>query len=846
LETDDLLGSLNERRLVHQVRRGPLKGIVISLDSKDPTFPGIKIDLKKNFQKIKMVGISSATGGQFIVKIELQLVGNSSLTLENLVLRVVNDKPKPNEGPVLVKVQDLRNVLLEQGEDGIVPLFWRKQQTRGKSLEAVCCVLDAHRNLSEDFLSIATVATEHVSLCADIVLKNDADIEELQARVFHAIEHYFNPPVRYFTLQECLAEGLCPDEIFNGPYIDYGLNCQGEPVFTKPGFIKNEDLENSELRRVIYVSDLMNILMDIEGIISVKNVLLRKYNANGAPVGASEKWCLAISSTHQPMLDIERSKIIFFKGEIPYRATVTEFQDTLDHLRALDRKAAYVEPNQVLAVPMGRYRDLEQCFPIQHDFPKNYGIGEVGLSANADSLRVAQARQLKAYLTFYDQVLADYLAQLANVRTLFSLDTNIGRTYFSKYMTHIAGTRNTFESEMYVDSSKLQGYLQGNGTNPLIENEELFFSRRNGILDHLTARFAEQFTDYVLMMFNVEGDRIKVGKTLIDDKIDFLQEYPIVSRERHKAFNERPEDSGLLWDTDNVSGLEKRVSRLLGIPSVLRRNLACPQVLGQLFRTRSMSGKFRLEIKTAKNTVVFKSRELFASKATAMVRAAKLFPHIRSEASYIIDTSGGTGQVFYQIVAGGTNLRNDEVFDTEADAIRDVREIIDRYDEILQTEEACGDEGFHLIEHILLRPRIDQDRLMDVCLDPSCEMCGEEDPYSFQVSVILPYWPQRFRNLHFRRFFEQTLREETPAHIHPRICWVGNEQMMVLDKAYRAWLEVNGKKTPDQSALTQTSGELISILQRLKTVYPAAMLHDCLEGEDENPVRLGSTNLGIF
>lgn len=850
-ETDDVLGSMNESLLVFQVTRGPLKGLVLSLDSQ----VGLKVDVSRNFKKVESVEMVQVAEGQFsIKKLVLQLSAGPPVTLGNLMLRVVNNKPRADADPVAVKVSHLNTIITEQEmvgeakgkEDRLIPLFWQKQQARKKILDAACCVLDTHRNLCEDFLSIDAIATERVALCADMVLKNDADLEDIQAQVFHAIEHYFNPPIRYFTLKECLEEGRSPDEIFNGPYIDYDMTCHGEPVFTKPGFIKNEDLDNSELRRVLYVSDLMNILMDIDGIISVKNVLLRKFDVNGVPVDAQDKWCLTISPNHQPVLDLERSKTLFFKNGIPYRAQTTEFQETLDHLRALDRKAAYVEPHQELELPKGRYRDLHQCFPIQHDFPNTYGIGEVGLPAKADDLRISQARQLKAYLTFYDQVLADYLAQLANIRQLFSLDKDLGRTYFSKFMTNIAGTRKAFESEFYVNSSSLQGYLEGAAPNPLIENEELFFTRRNNMLDHLTARFSEQFTDYVLMMFNVEGDRIKVGKELIDDKIDFLQAYPVVSRERHKALNYRPEDPARIWDTNNVSGLEKRVSRLVGMAKVLRRNLACQQVLNELFSTRSMSGKFRLEIKTSGNKIVLKSQELFGTRAAAMARAKKLFPHIRQEASYTIDTSGGTGQVFYQIQAGGVSLRNDEVFDTEADAVRDIREIIDRYDEILQTEEACDDEGFYLFEHILFRPQTKQDSFMDVCLDHQCEFCGEEDPYSFQISVVLPYWPQRFRNLHFRRFFERTLREETPAHIHPKICWIGNEHMAVLDTTYREWLTVKAQKDVDQAALTKSTKALITILHQLKTVYPASTLHDCLEGEDENPVRLGSTNLGLF
>ena len=295
-----------------------------------------------------------------------------------------------------------------------------------------------------------------------------------------------------------------------------------------------------------------------------------------------------------------------------------------------------------------------------------------------------------------------------------------------------------------------------------------------------------------------------------------------------------------------MSGLEKRVSRLVGIDDYSRRDLACQALFDALFSTGEVGTEFRLEIKDAQGAILFGSSEHFPDADQALAEAQKLYPFIRLEGSYQIDTSGGSGQVFYTIQAGGASLRNDIFFDTKADAVQNIRAIIDRYDEILLTDESCADEGMHLIEHILLRPFTDQDLLMAVCLEPSCEFCGEEDPYSFQVHVVLPYWPPRFRDLNFRQFFEHTLRLETPAHIHARICWVSNAQMAELDEKYRAWLEARAAKDFDQTALTKALQELIQVLQQLKTVYPAATLHDCVEGGDENPVRLGSTNLGIF
>ncbi len=155
-------------------------------------------------------------------------------------------------------------------------------------------------------------------------------------------------------------------------------------------------------------------------------------------------------------------------------------------------------------------------------------------------------------------------------------------------------------------------------------------------------------------------------------------------------------------------------------------------------------------------------------------------------------------------------------------------------------------EGMHLIEHILLRPAATGDKLMQMCFGEGCVACGEEDPYSFRVSVILPYWPRRFRNLNFRALLERTIREEAPAHVQVKICWIGQQQMTELDAAYRAWLAAKGAVTPSATTIRDTTRRLIEILESLSTVYPSASLHDCDAGEDETIVRLGTTALGIF
>lgn len=839
LEIDDLLGSMNESALIYQVRRGPLKGAVLGFDTSDPAFAAL--DLSRDMVSVDSVTVSTVQAG-FSVKLTATLTGGQSITLDPCIVRVIEDRPRPDKPALSITAQTVRPVLLASAADDLVPLFWQKQQRRAQALDAVSCALHAHRGLCEDYLSIATVTPFRVGICADIEVKPEADLEEIQAKVFHAIEKYLSAPVRYHTLEEMLSEGRQPDEIFNGPFIDFDFTCSGEKVFTKPGFITDEDLAASELRRKVQASDIINIVVDIEGVEAISNLQLRAYDANGLPSGTAAKWTLAVPADHQPVFYMEASKILFHKAGIPYRAQITEFERTLDYLRGLDRRELYVPPDQILPVPVGRWRNLDAFYSVQHDFPGTYKIGTAKISDTESPERIAKARQLKGYLTFFDQVLADYLGQLANLRRLYSLDKTLTRTWFSQFMTQIAGSLDDFPDEFYVDKAALAGDTL---RTRLTETEEEFFDRRNRALDHLIARFAERFADYALLSFRLSGDRLKTSAQLIGDKIDFLADYPKLSRERGQASNMRPENAADIWNSGNISGLERRAGRLLGIDDLTRRDLHCAGHFAALFGTQKQGNQFRVAIKDAAGQVIFASSELFASEADAVAAAAKAYPDLREEGAFGITATQGTTTFTMAIVSGGGTLTHNKTFDTQMAATLAARAIIDRYDEVLAAD-LCNSEGMHLIEHILLRPRASGDKLMSVCLGEDCGFCSEEDPYSFRVSVVLPYWPERFRNLNFRALLERTLREEAPAHVQVKICWISQSQMTDFDAAYRAWRTAWAAAKPNATTIRNTSRRLIEILEALNTVYPAASLHDCDAGEDETIVRLGSTALGIF
>lgn len=705
-------------------------------------------------------------------------------------------------------------------------------------LKTAIKTLHENRNLCEDFISVEPIDSEEIAFCFDVDVTADTDIEQVQAEMYYALENYLNPPVSFFTLKEMMEKGIPTEEIFEGPRLAHG-------------FIDTGEIESAKLRTVIYASDIINLLMDIKGVKGIRNFLMTKYDKDGKPVPGQKgiSWCMPVSNLHKPVLSTSFSKILFFKDGFPFLSQYEEVRDTVRLLHAQRSIGKLVPTFADLPVPKGRQRDTMSYWPVQYDLPMVYGVGEFGLPSHADNLRKAQQQQLKGYLMFFEQLLADFNSQLSNAKSLFSTD-EIRQTYFAQYLGNIReidGVLHT-DLEKAIANDPLDPESQALWQR-LYENQNLFFERRNRFLDHLLARFAESFNDYALLMYRINLDNISLEKIepqeIIDIKIRTLQAYPEISYSRSLAFNYFPQDENFeldetrLWDTDNVSGLEKRISHLTGISDFTRRFLYCIKNVEIICEEKEVGEtihcmhSFSL---TSRNGVRLVSKK-FEDKAQAEAVLTEVMELGTNPENYHYTTKKIKLKKQNVII-----LESEKTFPTEANALAIIQDI---------TEEMamdCNDpEGFHLIEHLLLRPKSKNFKLMEVCLQ-DCDCPCEQDIYSFRASVVLPHWPMHFDDMAFRQYFEKKIREEAPAHIQLKICWVSNEKLREFESSYNSWIKelATFKATGNNHATYQEANDrMLSILAKLNSVYPKATLHDCEESDaDKNPVMLGKTILG--
>ena len=90
-------------------------------------------------------------------------------------------------------------------------------------------------------------------------------------------------------------EGYSLEEIYEGPYL-------------WNGFIRNDDLISKQRENAIYTSDLVNIIMDIPGVLAIQDLRISNFIDN-AVVVKKEPNCIKILSDtiYRPRLDVFRS-----------------------------------------------------------------------------------------------------------------------------------------------------------------------------------------------------------------------------------------------------------------------------------------------------------------------------------------------------------------------------------------------------------------------------------------------------------------------------------------------------------------------------------------------------------
>lgn len=713
-----------------------------------------------------------------------------------------------------IQVRGVYQPLLELMDDLTAPKIAQTLQAAGRRLHA-------NRNLCEDFLPPARLEREEFRLCGEVELAPDADPARVKAEILFRVQRYLAPPVWNYTLSEML-ERVGPDaRRYTAPDIF-------DVVELQSGFYDDAELERADLREEIRLSDVIGIVMDIPGVRAVRDLLIAPLTQKGP---LEVKWVVPVPAGRQPSLNDAQSRVVFYKGFLPIVPVDLAVEEIRAELREAERSWLESIHTDDIPLPPGRYRSPAAYTSFQNHFPAVYGIGETALGLTSlpieqQERRRAQVRQLQAYLLFLDQLMANYCAQLARVRDLFSADSEEPRTYFAQLVEIPIDPG--FEIYEETDATKAEAAMAS-----LLETRSAAAKRRNQFLDHLIARFAERFHDYAAIMYSLFG----AGREqLIRPKCDFLQAYPELSAERGLAYDYTRTDPAALWDSDNVTGLERRVGRLLDLRDVTRRNLS--DLREDAFAGVEPDGaefRFRVVHRDDPADVLLESRVKYATAALARAGMREALRRAQWRESYEARV-GADGRPFFNLLDESGGVLATRFFSStgarDAEIVRLVHYFAHWY----------GEEGMFVVENILLRPEAADDPWLPVCAEPDCTDCPGNDPYSYRIHIILPAYAGRFATMEFRRFAEALVRDEVPAHILPKICWISREDMRLLERAYRDWIALRAGATDADRTTALT--KFIDTLYRVKNVYPPGHLRACERGEDPRRFILGRSALG--
>ncbi len=655
----------------------------------------------------------------------------------------------------IVELEGLLNVTVEYEEDILEEAH--REDVRLQVIER----MQGHRNLCEDFLSVSAAEYEDFGIGASIELEEAADPDKVLSQIFFVIYKYFTPSVTFYTIDQLMAKGMSVDEIFEGPAL-------------RNGFILTEDIEATDLFRDIRMSDIMSEVADIPGVKAILYLRLpfkgfddktddsKEYFNEWIEYLTEERRIARIQPSLSSVMFCKEAEFITYNINPATDRRPDRMLKQFSDLKTLERKYRLKGIPLDFPVPEGQHKDLQDYYPVTYSLPECYGVSErAGLPEGASPQRKAQAMQLKGYMLFFEQILSDYLVQLDNLGSLFTFDDSVKTTQHSRVLKKLDGIKElladhahanhgakdygkhhakTEEDKVFADFTEV---LEN-----LLETPEMFATRRGKFLDHVLARFGEDMSEYEGLMKGLFP--YKAGEKVLSDKIRVLKggEYFQISTDRAQGYNYTQLQT---WETPNVSGTERRICRLLGFSKAERRSLSQENIFIEPWQAPPLE-KSRVDKKEGDkqyNIIRLTDPKDKTYNLLISVRAkdgcctedllTDILEHAGERKYFVFHderkplsrkTAGIVGNFWYELIDGtdpvnAVTLASSEKYTNRTDRDRTFH----RLQEVIK--EMDDNEGLHLVEHLLLRPKmdmvLDEDgapvdvSLLNICLD-DCDL----------------------------------------------------------------------------------------------------------------------------
>jgi len=667
---------------------------------------------------------------------------------------------------------ELQDVRLEQIRPGYHRILVRTRESSDLATR-IADTLRRERPLGEDFEGVRIQETSPCWLAGEIAWDGTRDPAQVYADILFHCNLRIVGDIRFRRHDELLAQKRRLEDLLEGP-----LTPQGR-------------LEDDDFRQAIRTpstAELVKVVEGIPGVRKVRRMSLAAADGSVATDSDNTTWHLEfpVSDGSSPVLAL-----------VPGCMSPLEpfLQSARSHLRKLEaghqalRRARDLS-SQLPRHPSGTHRDIARYRSIQEDFPGVYGIGAHGIPDSSPPHARAHAKQLKAFLYPFEQIMVDFLGNVEDLPHRFSVAQQPPTSYRSRPPEETGIPR---IEQILTDTDTFRR------ARAAVSRIDAPLDRRNRLLDTMLAQYGETFPEHVLRNFNPYR-RDDADAWVCEAKERFLRHLPELTSRRMAP---------RLW--------KLRVAILLGLSNLQSdRTLAAAEEIDRLQvhddyvrhpDTIAIGSENRL-------LAIGGSASSAALGTTPMPRISeRMFRTGCDERRYfLLERPARTVLAFHE---GG----REPAFvlspfpDTPA-AIAAAGSIRKR---LLHLNRES--EGFHLVEHILLRPRVRPEPFAGI----------PANWFSLRVSIVLPAWSARFADPDFQELAEETIFRTLPAHIHASFHWVDFRPMREFESLLAEWREAfRGSKAgsaASQESLDTRSGALARFLRARESERPSRNWH---------------------
>jgi len=660
-----------------------------------------------------------------------------------------------------------------------------------------------HRNLCEDVRTIRVLHPLTTTVTADVDIGDERNPESILAGIFFELGNYLAPELGREPLDALIRRGEQPSEIFDGPLLHNGFidRCQLQPKATE-----------------IPVRDIADTISGAPGVLAVASDV--EVRVGRKPYREDETICVHRSSIleldTEPQRRSGKFSLRLFRKGIQVQPDPQRVERELSKLWQSYRRTypLAVQYPSHFAFPHGRHRDVREYYSIQNQFPNVYGINEYGLPGDATDVRKGQAKQLKGYLLAFEQLLADFFAQLARVRDLFSLKKDLQHTYFFQSLT-----RSVPNIEPLLEGGEA-GYREG--LRELVYGSDPVITRRNRFTSFLLALYAESLDAASVWDLTVDDlEDPDTSRKLLTARLELLRHLVASTHDRGRSFDYLGRPS-----PRNIAGMEIKSRIQLGMdPGGSGGLLDLLDEHGVDLVADPPPGHARaLDRHSDLVEEEFTPLTTYRNGLNAETHGADWGPsaplQIRTLEESLLDVGGSPDRfrlgrlpgdsevtvVVWSPSAGGWRFAGKYPDEESAVAgCHSLRQVLE------QLHHHC--RQLYIVEHNLLRwgrfrdvaGEDDETRGMEMPdtrelgAAPERERdTGSEDDrhhhpphrrfqYSFTLTAVLSVSPQLRQDESYRRFVHEVIRANAPTHLVTRYCFLRTWEVRRFEHLYWTW-----------------------------------------------------------